>query len=401
MQEDSTTVQRDAERFPRFALLHLASSSGELTRRWLEELRRRLPEHPQRILPDETLLNHVPELLRQLFESVLSGRRSDTEFVDIELQRLGNLRRSQGYGLEEVLAEFEILRRIVLEELTHHADAFECPIPPGDALQVAADIEMAIGRLVEVTSRLFADRASSARLERAELLSAFGRSVTHELRNRLNVATLLLRLYREAACEPGSEPGASHLQGIENALARIERVVADVFSVAVSQRHHAQVEGGVQAFDELVDASLEDLAELAEERGVEISVRGSLPSFPVDGTRVQLVLMNLLTNAIKYSDRAKDPRWVEIAATRTARPREWQVDVRDNGVGIPAHLHAHVFEENLRAPETAAEDGEGIGLGLARQAVVQLDGRLWFSSTPGEGSLFSFTLREPSSELEV
>lgn len=400
MTEAPDEVLRQVERFTRFALLTLRRDATELTRKWLDELRARLPEHPQRIFPDETLLNHIPDLLRSLFGGISDGSTAPDDATIHELSLLVALRRSQGYGLDEVLSEFEILRELVLEHLREAADSFPHSIPPGDALEVAASIERAIGRIVTVTSHVYYDHASASRRRRAELLSAFGRTVTHELRNRLNAALLTLRLYRETA-KDGGDDGPALLETLEHALQRIERVVGDVFTVAVAQQHHAQVEGAMQPLDELLAESVEDLREFAFSRGVKIRVAPEVPPIPVDATRVQLILMNLCTNAVKYSDRRKRERWIEIRVRRGERAREWRLDVEDNGIGIPEGLQEHVFNESLRSPESSGEDGEGIGLSLAREAALQLNGRLWFSSVEGKGSTFSFTIEEPSERLRV
>jgi signal transduction histidine kinase len=134
-----------------------------------------------------------------------------------------------------------------------------------------------------------------------------------------------------------------------------------------------------------------------------VQLRGAsaVPPIPVAATRVQLILKNLCTNAVKYSDRRQRERYIEIRVERTERPREWRIDIEDNGIGIPEQLQQHVFDESLRSPESAGEDGEGIGLSLAREAALQINGRLWFSSAESKGSTFSFTIEEPSERLEV
>jgi signal transduction histidine kinase len=104
----------------------------------------------------------------------------------------------------------------------------------------------------------------------------------------------------------------------------------------------------------------------------------------VDATRVELVLINLLGNAIKYSDDSKADRWVRITVQRH-EPAHWRIGVADNGVGIPESMQPLVFEQFVRAhPEVA--DGTGLGLAIARAAIDQLHGEIWLESEPGAGS---------------
>src|SRR5215207_443496 len=84
--------------------------SRELTRAWLDRLLERLNVHPRRVFPSETLLNHIPEVLKAISDYLCSGGDLGSErIVRDELTKLARLRREQGYDIDEILAEFEIL----------------------------------------------------------------------------------------------------------------------------------------------------------------------------------------------------------------------------------------------------------------------------------------------------
>jgi chemotaxis family two-component system sensor kinase Cph1 len=143
----------------------------------------------------------------------------------------------------------------------------------------------------------------------------------------------------------------------------------------------------------LLDETIEELAGLAEERRVRLEIEEPVPELQVDATRVELVLVNLLGNAIKYSDETKDDRWVRISVRRH-EPAQWRIGIADNGVGIPDGMQGLVFEQFVRAhPEIA--DGTGLGLAIARAAIDQLQGSIWLESEPGAGTTFYFTVIDP------
>lgn len=88
-------------------------------------------------------------------------------------------------------------------------------------------------------------------------------------------------------------------------------------------------------------------------------------------------------------------RWVRVSFHRPPGSEEWWVEVADNGMGVPAEMHARIFERFFRGHPDAAE-GTGLGLAIAREAIQQMESRLEFDSEPGRGTTFRFSL--PSTE---
>ena len=136
------------------------------------------------------------------------------------------------------------------------------------------------------------------------------------------------------------------------------------------------------------------LRDMAERRDVEIRISDELPVIDVDVAAVELILVNLVSNAIKYSDPAKPARLVEVLGE--AHSDVCAIIVRDNGMGIaPEHL-PRIFERAYRAhADRDAELGtEGFGLGLAivHDCVTDQGGHVRVESRPGEGATFRVTL---------
>lgn len=127
------------------------------------------------------------------------------------------------------------------------------------------------------------------------------------------------------------------------------------------------------------------------ETGASIT-RGDLPV--VVGSRIQLaqLFQNLIGNGIKYHG-AEAPR-VHVSAERSGN--EWVISVRDNGIGIPEKHRERIFEIFRRLHSQEAYPGTGIGLAVCRRVVQRHGGRIWAESTPGQGSVFKFTLPDQS-----
>lgn len=111
----------------------------------------------------------------------------------------------------------------------------------------------------------------------------------------------------------------------------------------------------------------------------------------VDANRISQVLLNLLSNARKYS-----PRGSPITVSVQQAGFESIISVRDKGVGIPAEMHDQIFEQYYRVPgievQNGASEGLGLGLYIARKIVERHGGHIDVESSPGEGSVFSIVL---------
>lgn len=138
------------------------------------------------------------------------------------------------------------------------------------------------------------------------------------------------------------------------------------------------------------------LREMADARHVDVRVASPLPSVTIDAARLELVLVNLISNAIKYSDPNKPVRFVEITSVPSARPDVCTVSIRDNGIGIAEADLGSIFARFYRGrPERDRElgtSGLGLGLSIVADCVDALKGDIRVESAPGEGTTFFLEL---------
>ena len=387
----------EAESLEIFLGTELHRRSAELTRLWLDRLLARLDVHPRRVFPSETLLNHIPEVLKAVSEYLCSGGTSAAaDLVREELGKLALLRREQGYDIDEILAEFEILGEILFTALKEEARSFGLKVAPAYAIEVSERLYRALSAIATITAGTFREEGFRDRRERARLLGNFGRDLSHELRNRLGTAEAALYLFLQPGVEPGARDKA--LAALSNSLQRIKGVADDVRALAIAQGSEESAQGRRLSLRYLLQETLVEVVGLAEERDVRIDAQEPIPDVQVDATRVELALINLIGNAVKYSDPQKPERWVRISARRT-EDGYWQIAVADNGIGIPADMQDLVFEQFVRA-HPAIADGTGLGLAIAREAVVQIGGRIWLESEAGAGTTFFFTVVDPPAARE-
>jgi signal transduction histidine kinase len=366
--------------------------SAELTRLWLDRLSSRLEVHPRRIFPSDTLLNDMPEVLRAISEYLSSGGDLGAEqIVRDEMIRLARLRREQGYDIDEILAEFEILGQILYDALREEARKNGRKVPPDYAVAVAERLYRALMSITGITATTFREEGFRDRRERARLLGSFGRDLAHELRNRLSTAENALHLLAQPDTDGATRERV--VQMLTKTLERIKGVADDVHALAIAQGSEETAQGRRLPLRVLIEDTVAELRGLADEKGIRIEAQETVPDVQVDATRVELALINLIGNAIKYSDPTKDDRWVRIAVQRDDEGF-WRISVADNGMGIPEGMHELVFKQFVRAHPGVA-DGTGLGLAIAREAVEQMGGRIWLESQDGVGTTFVFTVLDP------
>jgi signal transduction histidine kinase len=218
---------------------------------------------------------------------------------------------------------------------------------------------------------------------------AFLGIVSHDLRNLLNVvlgfATLIAQ---EASQDPSLGQVLSHARRIQRSGGRMNRLIGDLVDVAgieagmlavtreVGDPAHV-VKEAVDTFQ--LQASAEQLLLVAE-------IAQPLPPVAFDSARILQVLVNLLTNAIKFTP----PDGHIVVGVRGAGD-EVRFSVRDTGCGIDVDQLASIFDPYVQINKN---DRRGVGLGLyISKCIVQgHGGNIWAESTPGEGSIFWFTL---------
>ena len=118
-----------------------------------------------------------------------------------------------------------------------------------------------------------------------------------------------------------------------------------------------------------------------------------------DPTRLRQILLNLVTNAVKFTDRGR----VVISAAAAGEADMVKFAVADTGIGMPAELRVHVFEKFTQADQTITRrfGGAGLGLAICKQLVDAMDGSIDFESEVGKGTTFWFTCRLPRTEAPV
>jgi two-component system phosphate regulon sensor histidine kinase PhoR len=181
---------------------------------------------------------------------------------------------------------------------------------------------------------------------------------------------------------------------------RLDNLARDLSTITKIETDEMEMSGEAFEVGELFDATLESVEVKAEENDITTRQQfpPNLPEVYGDFDRLRRVLVNLVDNAIKYNEKGGT---VELQAE--ARPNEVEIRVVDDGLGIPSEHLSRLTERFYRVDKSRSrnEGGTGLGLAIVKHILGAHDRTLHVESTPGEGSIFSFTLpTSPYSSLE-
>jgi signal transduction histidine kinase len=364
-------------------------NADDLVETWISEITMHPSLRPIRMLPRDAIRDHIPEVIRTIAESLRTPLEAGPK--DVAIRSHARLRYDQGYDIEELFIEHRTLSKIVIDRMSRALERYPGPTDPIEVGRVFSRLSAGLAGISERTASIYRETEVRHQRELHIQLENYIRTITHELKQPLNAIQAGAGLLEEEgrASEPAPRPESLGIirRGIQRAMSLIDEIRTLAFMEGANQTQPWQ------SLESCVHPVLAELGDLARRTVVRMDVVQPLPTIDVDTTRVGIALVNLVSNAIKYSDPEKPERWVRVSVER-AEPKEahlWKVTVSDNGLGIPNAFQPQVFERHFRAHPDAAE-GTGLGLAITRQVIEQGGGRLWFESEEGKGSAFHFTI---------
>jgi signal transduction histidine kinase len=306
---------------------------------------------------------------------------ADPEFARLDVQKISNFRTSLAMPLLREGAPIGVLT------LTRSQ------IRPFSDKQVELVTTFADQAVIAIENvRLFDEiQDKSRQLEIAsQHKSQFLANMSHELRTPLNAILGYTELIADGIYGEPSEKMLAVLKRLESNGKHLLGLINDVLDLS-------KIEAG-QLVLELSDYSLEDIAQtvrstlepLAADKKLafKVEMASKMPPGHGDGRRLTQVVINLVGNAIKFTDAG------EVVITAGATDGSFHLSVRDTGPGISAADQAKLFQEFQQADNaiTRKKGGTGLGLAISKRIVEMHGGKIWVESQIGQGSTFSLTV---------
>lgn len=240
----------------------------------------------------------------------------------------------------------------------------------------------------------------NAEVERSNRLkSEFLASMSHELRSPLHTIIGFAELLGEELEGPLNTKQKRFVANIHQDSQHLLEIINDLLDISKIEAGRMEYHTEPFAIAGAVDEVLSTIRPQAEAKSLTIDLQlGEGIRAEADRLRFKQVLVNLLTNAVKFT-----PEKGRISLSAVARAGRMMMTVTDTGVGIAREHHDAIFDNFYQVGSTTkgVREGTGLGLAITRNLVEQQGGSIWVESEPGKGSSFSFVLNAPPAPSEA
>ena len=387
----------------------LLSKVDDIIETWVDEVRSDMEIESNRGMTYEAVHDGLPQVLAAV-ATLLTSALADEE-VELEESALehGEVRAEQGFDIAEVVHEYKVLRNVLM-------NALEPDLETGtvsEALKAVRKINDVLDGVVIISMKRYVERKLSlldqmhgqlllTNQELLRLVETHKDSVSHlahELKNPLNsiiaFSSILLRKQRQQLTQaPMQSMEMQQIERILNNGRQLLRLINNTLEVSRSGSEQASLNIEQVAVADLVKTVIEAFEPSVQEKPVTLKWDCSLApkTVSIDDLRLQQILTNLISNAIRYTDEGS----VEVTCYTQGDLADgfWAIAVRDTGKGISPEQQARIFEPYFRVgdKEDYLPDSSGLGLAVVSKLVRLFDGKIEVESALGRGATFTVIL---------
>ncbi len=383
----------------------LAADAREIANRWLHRLTDVVQEDRRDIFPTEQYLDHIPQMISEM-GAVLD--HSDIQLalansmIHGKARELGKLRHQQQASVNQLLREYDILAQVLEAYVLERTPAYPGEIHFDDGIAIMSFFARMVRSIMQTTIDCFVELYSKTISHQTEKILSFNSFISHELKTPMQSAMLNIELMMEERSTEHRD--VEGLQKVESAISQMASLLGNLENLVSNDSAEVADDAASQKID--LSTTMKDVgsrfSESLELRSIELTIDDHIGMITVDKARLETVLNNILTNAIKYSDPKKPRSTIEISSAPCTTADHIAFTITDNGMGIEDEVITKVFELYYRAHRTPDRQpsvgGHGIGLYLVREAVHEMGGTVELASRRNQWTRFTIML--PRSAVE-
>lgn len=248
-----------------------------------------------------------------------------------------------------------------------------------------------VGSVIELSRARERERALMHRLREADRTkSDFVSILAHELKGPMTTVVGFGQMLDEHWATLEDDKRSQFIGIIRRETQRLAAMVSDLLDVSRMESGNLRYEFEPMSMSDLIENIVQVHGNIAEKHELEVTLDPDLPKVSGDKDRLRQVVINLLTNAVRYSPEGTQ---ILVRAERRSDEGAIRVSVTDQGIGIAPDDADRIFSKFAMLPKPAwTKKGTGLGLFITKAIVDAHGGRLWVESEPGEGSTFIFTV---------
>ncbi|MCY7384502.1 MAG: HAMP domain-containing histidine kinase [Microcoleus sp. CAN_BIN18] len=385
----------------------LADKTDTIVKNWIAAVRQDRKIESADALPHSTIKNHIPHLLAAMATVLSQYRNSDIKVIIEASLDHGFLRAEQGYDASEVAREYHLLRQVIFSHLEAEllagttAEVFkafrliDAVIDEAIAQCFNSYVAQKLRELQQIQSQL---QLTNQELNRLVSVNQENLSyLAHELKTPLNsiigYSELFLRKGKAQAEIKDTLPGIEHIERVLRNGRQLLRLINDALELSRADAGKIKLNLRPTNVQSLINTVVEMMQPIADAKGLKLAVTSDCAPKQViaDSGRLQQIVTNLLSNAIRYTESGS----IELSCHQ-AGEANWAIAITDTGIGIAPADTNRIFDPFFQAGEAGKQhfspDSTGLGLAIVSRLVTLLQGKIELKSAIGVGSTFTVIL---------
>ena len=376
-----------------------------IAKNWVEAVRFDSQISSADDLPRSAIRDHLPDVLKAMATLLDSSQDSDIESIVQNSLEHGVLRAAQGFTPAEIAREYRLLRRVIfstleadllkgtVREVMRVYNLIDATIDEAIAQCFKSYVEERLQELIQLQTQANLTNQELTRLVKANQDNIS--HLAHELKNPLNsiigYSELILRSSRKNVEAQDTFPHLEHIDRVLRNGRQLLRLINDTLEISRYSAGKMKLQPAPIDVPSLIDDVFEMLKPLADAKELEMVVDCDRAPEKVlsDPLRLQQIVTNLLSNAIRYTQSGTIQLTCQILSNNC-----WSIVISDTGIGIAPEDQPCVFDPFFRAGDSGSylPDSTGLGLAIVSQLVKLMQGKIELVSQLGIGSTFTVIL---------